>query len=254
MEEGAERGVGRRTVTHEYPNRDTCFVEDLGLQTEIITIRGFLIGDNVYEQRDYFKAQCRIKGAGQLVHPSLGTFDANLIGAGFSEDWREGRVVSMDLQFIAVANQNIQNLTPIALTNTQSTVVGAAASLKDASSDDFFSEVGAAIKSGERSVNAVVDTVSKYVNQAQRLLNDATRAVNLVKGVGNIVTGGRLSFGRYGNGFLSAPQQGLNLIKTGLTDVRALESGVNSAMALATTTRTDVISAYNSVSSFASSL
>ena len=69
----ASRGnYGRRNALHEYPNRETCWVEDMGRQARRITVQGFLVGDDVIARRDAFIKAAESNGDGELVHPTLG--------------------------------------------------------------------------------------------------------------------------------------------------------------------------------------
>ncbi|CAK7025901.1 DNA circularization N-terminal domain-containing protein [Saezia sanguinis] len=70
---------GRRVAVHEYPFRDSVYIEDLGRSTRRLTIRGFLVQESkvyqagdVFTQRDSLIAACEQSGSGTLVHPTLG--------------------------------------------------------------------------------------------------------------------------------------------------------------------------------------
>lgn len=78
-----ESVVGRRVAVHEYPYRDTVWVEDLGRSARKFTLRGFLIQDSlvysagdVFSQRDAMIAACETSGGGLLVHPTLGEMNS----------------------------------------------------------------------------------------------------------------------------------------------------------------------------------
>lgn len=75
----ADGVFGRRQAIHEYPYRDTAWIEDLGRATRSLTIRGFLIqssglynAPDVMTQRDSLIAACEMPDAGTLVHSTLG--------------------------------------------------------------------------------------------------------------------------------------------------------------------------------------
>lgn len=76
----AEEGShGRRQAVHEYPYRDTAWIEDMGRGVRRIVIRGFLIqdsqmygGGDVITQRQALITACEEKGTGTLIHPTLG--------------------------------------------------------------------------------------------------------------------------------------------------------------------------------------
>ena len=70
--------VGRRTVTHEYPQRDKPFVEDLGRATRKLTFTAFVVGDDYIEQIEKLIGAIEEPGAGTLVHPHLGEMKCSL--------------------------------------------------------------------------------------------------------------------------------------------------------------------------------
>lgn len=67
---------GRKTVTHEYPNTDRRFVEDLGALQPVFTIDGLThgVGQAYFSARDALLTALRSGGIGELVHPFFGTF------------------------------------------------------------------------------------------------------------------------------------------------------------------------------------
>ncbi|EOX2631976.1 DNA circularization N-terminal domain-containing protein, partial [Yersinia enterocolitica] len=85
----AEGVFGRRQAIHEYPYRDTAWIEDLGRATRRLTIRGFLIqssglytAPDVMTQRDSLIAACEMPDAGTLVHPTLGEMTVSIPESG----------------------------------------------------------------------------------------------------------------------------------------------------------------------------
>lgn len=69
----ADAGFGRRTVDHEFPNRDEPYSEDLGRKARTFQIDAFISGFDYQRQRDRLIAACEAKGPGRLVHPYYGT-------------------------------------------------------------------------------------------------------------------------------------------------------------------------------------
>jgi len=129
---------GRRTALHEYPDRDTVYVEDLGRGTRSYTFRGFLVGDDVYDQRDAMLDAAEIPGLGTLMHPSLGTIYANLIECSIGERAEAGRMVEIAFRFIEggavifpAAVSSTQNVTKTAANNAGAAVAADASSKVD---------------------------------------------------------------------------------------------------------------------------
>lgn len=70
---------GRRNQIHEYPQRDECYVEDLGRAKRQFTVTGFLIGDDYIAQTKRFIKALESDSPGKLIHPWLGTLDVAVI-------------------------------------------------------------------------------------------------------------------------------------------------------------------------------
>lgn len=69
---------GRRLVPHEFPKRDTPYVEDMGRRVRHFVVTAYVIqgpsnGYDYQPGRDALIAQLETEGPGILVHPTLGT-------------------------------------------------------------------------------------------------------------------------------------------------------------------------------------
>lgn len=64
--------VGRRTVVHEYPQRDKPYVEDIGRATRRLTFTAFVVGDDYIQQAEKLIGAIETEGPGTLIHPHLG--------------------------------------------------------------------------------------------------------------------------------------------------------------------------------------
>lgn len=70
--QSASTQSGRKTVTHEFPNSDRRFVEDLGLLNKTFTIRGIITTPNYTQKKDALVSALESAGLGQLNHPTFG--------------------------------------------------------------------------------------------------------------------------------------------------------------------------------------
>lgn len=72
---------GRKTVTHEFPNRDTREVEDLGQMQKSFSITGIIHDGNgtYFKDRDTLLEALESPGSGILVHPFFGSIQVSLI-------------------------------------------------------------------------------------------------------------------------------------------------------------------------------
>lgn len=98
---GVELTGGRKTVRHEYPLKDTAFVEDLGRKARGLRVTAYVVGSDYIAQRDRLRDECEKGGPGPLVLPyeenrlvMVGDFTISFIDtdagmAGFSIDFEE---------------------------------------------------------------------------------------------------------------------------------------------------------------------
>ncbi|WP_390894164.1 DNA circularization N-terminal domain-containing protein, partial [Photorhabdus kleinii] len=104
-----ESVFGRRQAVHEYPYRDTAWIEDLGRSSRKITLRGFIIQDSkvysapdVITQRNNLVAACEEGVRGTLIHPTLGELTVSVTESGLrvNESADNGRVFEFTLTVI----------------------------------------------------------------------------------------------------------------------------------------------------------
>lgn len=223
--DAGETAAGRRVAIHEYPYRDDAWAEDLGKLPRRFTIQAWIVGDDVYQQRDAMLAACEQAGAGTLVHPTMGSIQCVLLEFGCADRRERGRVVELQFSFILAGDV----LYPATATATIQAVTGAAARLNIASASDL----GSSLQSIASVAKQVTSTVTHYTSIASSLVGDATRIFNSVRGLQGF-------FGRYATGS-----------RTTLQSVNATVSGVLGA---ATTARTLVNSSASLVNRLASFL
>jgi prophage DNA circulation protein len=63
---------GKRLAEHEFPQRNTPFIEELGSSVKKFTVEGYVAGDDHLEQRDNILAACAKPGSAILIHPYYG--------------------------------------------------------------------------------------------------------------------------------------------------------------------------------------
>jgi prophage DNA circulation protein len=207
--DAGETAAGRRVAIHEYPYRDDAWAEDLGKLPRRFTVQAFIVGDDVYQQRDAMLRACEQAGAGTLVHPTMGSIQCVLLEFQCADRRERGRVVELQFSFIIAGDV----LYPSTATATGQNVLAFAAKLTGASASDL----GSTLTSIGTVAKSVISTVSHYGGIAMSLAGDATRIFNSVRGLVGF-------YGRYATGS-----------RTTLQSVNATVSGVLSA---ATTART----------------
>ncbi|EPG6464597.1 DNA circularization protein [Citrobacter freundii] len=129
-----DAGAGRRVETHEYPNRDKPYTEDLGRVTFRPNITAYVIGDDCFDQRDRLIEALNKPGPGTLVHPTYGELNVCVDGEiRVSTTSSEGRMVRFDLQFVEAGELEY----PTAGAATANTLVSSCSALDDCISDNF---------------------------------------------------------------------------------------------------------------------
>jgi prophage DNA circulation protein len=182
---------GRRTVTHEYPYRDDVWVEDLGRGVRRISLSGFLIGDDVYQQSKTMQdAVEAVTGLAVLVHPSLGSLVVTLVSFSCNETAERGRVVGLEFEFI----ESGRLLYPTTANSTQSNSILSAASADLTAASDFLGATASALSYGASVVSKAVATAVAFARLGQTAISDAGLIVSAVTGIPGIFAG------RYGSG------------------------------------------------------
>lgn len=99
-------GIGRRNILHQYPFRETPFLEDIGRGADTFTINGYIIqtSDNDFDyfaERDALIAALKAEGVGTLIHPFLGEKTVGTQGsARIEENFRDGGMASFSMTFV----------------------------------------------------------------------------------------------------------------------------------------------------------
>ena len=116
--DSATLSFGRRTVTHEFPQRDTSYVEDLGKATRQFSIQGFIVGDDFIDRSkrliDKIESQVgtdRRANHGKLVHPWLGSLEVTPIDNPSITYDRAKRFCTFTLTFLEAGGESTKKTT-----------------------------------------------------------------------------------------------------------------------------------------------
>jgi prophage DNA circulation protein len=210
--------TGRRTALHEYPFRDEVWVEDLGLGTRTFAFRGFLVGDNVFAQRDAMIAAVETAGPGTMVHPSIGSRNVSVIDFSATERGERGRVVELEFSFI----QTAKVLYPTTVAQTKSGVLNAVANVIAKMQADFQTYIAAPLAYGASVVQGAVQTVAVWRATAASLAGDA----GLLEGAVDALVG---NYGRYSSGAVSTPAPSTATVATVLAAAITNKAAVSTA-------------------------
>jgi prophage DNA circulation protein len=131
--EGHDAEYGRRQATHEYPQRDEPFTEDLGKKARTYSVEAYVLGDDYMATRDQLIAAVETAGPGELVHPYLGQLQVECRGLKIRETATEGRMCRLSLTFVEAGQAKY----PSATNDTVSAIGGAANKAKAAAKLGF---------------------------------------------------------------------------------------------------------------------
>ena len=173
--DAAETRAGRRVALHEYPYRDTVWPEDLGKLPRRFAFQCFLVGEDVYQQRNAMIAAAEVAGEGTLVHPTLGTLQVVLIDFSTTDRRERGRMVEVSFQFVLAGDV----MFPAAGIASGNLINQFAAALNGASGAELEGNLGQL-----RSVPAGATAfVPEFAGMARDAVDDPTRALNSVTGL-----------------------------------------------------------------------
>lgn len=174
---GSRGNYGRRNALHEYPNRDTCWVEDMGRQARRITVQGFLVGDDVIARRDAFIKAAESKGDGELVHPTLGRVTVALMDFAFTERWDRGRVIDITL----VCIEQGKRLYPAAKTDDAKAAQAAAEKSKVQQGLQFARDATTKLRTFTDAAASAAREASNWATRCIVAVRDATSLWNTAK-------------------------------------------------------------------------
>lgn len=194
--DSAERSIGRRVVSHEFPYRNAPFHEDLGKKGRGYRVEGYVIGDNYIAQRD--KLADALDGKpdpGQLVHPYYGTLTVVCVGASHRESKADGGMCMFSMEFLDAPAQSVAPTVvddPVGAIGTSASAAIVATQAEFVEKYDVQSLPGFALESAEGALKqataALNDKLAPIVTVSQELAEFAgqvslitARATSLVR-------------------------------------------------------------------------
>ncbi|KFK94596.1 MULTISPECIES: DNA circularization protein [unclassified Serratia (in: enterobacteria)] len=244
---------GRRQAVHEYPYRNTVWVEDLGRGTRKITLRGFIVQDSlVYDapdvitQRDSLVAACEMEGAGILVHPTLGELTVSVPDGGLrvQDSMETGRAFEFTLTVIE-SGLKVFSVTGSA---AASSTVNANWLLTAAKSGvKFIAMVRRELRTVTQAIKTLKNTANFWGNFVRGTANEVTNLGNVLKS-----TFGSARYGRFSKGTVGGSVSGLTGIVTRTEDTNDYSGLVQQKMAEAVTGRAKLLAEVDSLENISS--
>lgn len=237
----ADGNFGRRQAVHEYPYRDTAWVEDLGRATRRLTLNGFIIQSSliysaadVMTQRDNLIAACESKGAGTLVHPTLGELTVSIPAGGLK--LRENKDSERVFEFsLTVIESGLRVFSITSASSASSTVKTSWLALAAKSAATFIAEVNSDIRTVTQAIKTIKSTVSFWTSMVTRVANEATNLSNTLKS-----TFGSSRYGRYNTGDIGGNASGATNTTMATADTNNYDLLVSQKMAASVENRAEV--------------
>lgn len=155
---------GRKTQTHEYPNKTERYVEDLGGLEKKFTFNVYTDDNVSYSERDDLIKALDEAGVGTLVHPSFGDLQVVVVGYTFTESVKELGITKFTINF-EVASQNVL---PTETTATK----GRLAQLKSdilGDNEKAFDEKWETVKNKKAKFDSGVKTLKRTANKINNI-------------------------------------------------------------------------------------
>ncbi|WP_193583474.1 DNA circularization protein [Laribacter hongkongensis] len=179
--ESADGECGRRIQVNEYPQRDEPLIEDLGGRAVGHKVAGFLVGRNCLDERDKLLEALNTAGAGELVHPWIGSLTVRIGKVSHSYARTDGGLVRFDFE----CWPSVEVVYPSASLNSAKQLDQKAGALADGLGERF----GAAMQSlagAKLYADEMMAQASSMLAPVQSSLGDV---LSLVGGVRGLVSG-----------------------------------------------------------------
>jgi len=208
---------GRKTISHEYPNRKERYVEDLGGIEKKFSITALTDNNVSFDDRDALIEVLESSGIGTLIHPTFGSQSVVCVGYNVSDNVKELGISKFTLNF-EVASLNIL---PFKLNGNKGFLANLKSKILGKNEAVFDKEWKNVVKAKAKFDSAVKTTkqVANQINRASRLvqgaadsIGDATTALNqivnsansLVQSPSKLAANLRASFNNLSVGYNSA--------------------------------------------------
>jgi len=203
-----DMSFGRRIQSHEYPQREIGWAEDLGKKAREYSLSLFVVGDNYDKDRDKLIEAFEVPGPGTLVHPRFGKMQVVVDQVRKTESTREGGMCRFDVTFIDAGKATF----PSASADTAGVVDDAAdKTLADSINDfaDNFSVLGQAADYVDGVVDEVANTFAAVENLIGSVTGPIADAIRTPGDMAAIITG---SMSRISTA-IEEPERALNGLK-----------------------------------------
>lgn len=241
-------GFKKTIAKFDYPYTDGSDLEDMGLEARTVAMKAVFYGDS-YENLQSFLDALQEQGAGEVIHPVFGSFQAIPETVSILHDERAYYAeiditfiehldlsVTLDIASAASSASNVQTKNTD-ISQQSSDLAGGA--LQDAGIPADITTTGlgtsgfmAAIAGYTSSVRSAMNTISSAVGTVQSYINSATSAFNLITStvtyltdlpgtiLNNVAGAIESAAGAY-QSLIDAPGKFMDSLENGLTEIES---------------------------------
>lgn len=231
---------GRRQAVHEYPYRDTAWIEDMGRGTRRIMLRGFIVqdslvygGGDVINQRRALTEACEMPGAGTLIHPTLGELTVSIPEGGLRIGGTEEGGRAFDFTLTALES----GLKVFAVTRNDIAAAKIKTNYLKLVSTTVLSTIArvkSEIRGVTQAINTIKGTIAFWTNMVDSTVSEVTNVSSTLK-----ATFGNTRYGRYSKGSVGGNSSGITGTKKE-NDTEDTQQRVNQTMAQAVMDRKEI--------------
>lgn len=196
--EGSFRGVrffteshqvkgGRRKQDREFAKREAGNTEDLGKKLRSGTLEIYVLGDDYFADRDALIDALESQGPGQLIHPYLGTFNAQMGEYALVETVNEGRMARFTIEYTEAGKIKFPDQVEDSLETTTLNADTAIANSKSTFEQaiDVVNKAAFVIQAHADNIAAFVDTIQAAIQSVTQPIASLTYAISELKADAN---------------------------------------------------------------------
>ncbi len=167
--DASDSDFGRRLASHEFPQQENPFVEDLGRKARKFTVDCYVLGNEYLAARDLLLAALEKKGSGPLVHPLFGRIIVHVEGVKIRDSSTETRIARLQIAFV----ESGETVLPIVTDDTVALVKTASLSTKDRLKAAFAKvyDFAGIPYAQTQSVLSMLQSATEAIRDAQGALN-----------------------------------------------------------------------------------
>lgn len=207
--DAADSAFGRRVVTHEFPQVDAPFVEDLGRKSRTFVVECYVLGDDYFTDRDLLLDALEKKGPGPLVHPLYGRITVHVDGVKVRDSSTETRIARFQISFVESGETVLPQVSDDTVAVVKSSALATKSKLK-AAFEAVYDFAGLPYAQSQ-SVLVSLQAASNAIREAQGAVNKVSDFAKDLQDIGGALSQLVLDAGLLADTFM-------NLIGFGLLD------------------------------------